>query len=181
MKCSRGISNFLDEISSPSILFLFKYCIGFAIHQHESGTGVHVFPITSHLPPHTIPLGHPSAPAPSILYHASNLYWRFISHMIIYMFSALPFTSLLSTAICKASSDNHFAFLHLFFLGLVLITTTCTMLQTSIHSSSGTLSDLIPWIYLSFPLYICKGFDLGHNWMAWWFSLLSSISVWFQQ
>ena len=24
----------------------------------------------SHLPPHTIPLGHPSAPAPSILYHA---------------------------------------------------------------------------------------------------------------
>jgi len=27
-----------------------------------------------HLPPHAIPLGHPSAPAPSILYHASNLY-----------------------------------------------------------------------------------------------------------
>ena len=32
----------------------------------------------SHLPPHTIPLGHPSAPAPSILYHASNLDWRFV-------------------------------------------------------------------------------------------------------
>ena len=41
---------------------------------------------TSHLPPHTIPLGHPSAPAPSILYHALNLDWRFISHTIIYMF-----------------------------------------------------------------------------------------------
>ena len=27
----------------------------------------------SHLPPCTIPLGHPSAPAPSILYHALNL------------------------------------------------------------------------------------------------------------
>ena len=27
----------------------------------------------SHLPPHTIPLGHPSAPAPSILYPALNL------------------------------------------------------------------------------------------------------------
>ena len=40
----------------------------------------------SHLPPHPIPLGHPSVPAPSILYHASNLDWRFISHMIIYMF-----------------------------------------------------------------------------------------------
>ena len=32
----------------------------------------------SQLPPHPIPLGHPSAPAPSILYHASNLDWRFI-------------------------------------------------------------------------------------------------------
>ena len=40
----------------------------------------------SHLPPHTIPLGHPSAPAPSILYHALNLDWQFISHMILYMF-----------------------------------------------------------------------------------------------
>ena len=40
----------------------------------------------SHLPPRTIPLGHPSAPAPSILYHASTLDWRFVSHMILYMF-----------------------------------------------------------------------------------------------
>ena len=40
----------------------------------------------SHLPPCTIPPGHPSAPAPSILYHASNLDWWFISYMILYMF-----------------------------------------------------------------------------------------------
>ena len=33
----------------------------------------------SHLPPHIIPLGHPSAPAPSILYLVLNLDWRFIS------------------------------------------------------------------------------------------------------
>ena len=39
----------------------------------------------SHLPPHTISLGHPSASAPSILYSASNLDWRFISYMILYM------------------------------------------------------------------------------------------------
>ena len=38
------------------------------------------------LPPHTIPLGCLSAPAPSIQYHASNLDWRFISYMILYMF-----------------------------------------------------------------------------------------------
>ena len=39
-------------------------------------------------------------------------------------FSNLPFASLFS-AICKASSDNHFAFLHVFFLEMVLITATC--------------------------------------------------------
>ena len=42
----------------------------------------------SHFPSHTIPLGHPSAPAPSILYHALNLDWRFISHIILYMFQS---------------------------------------------------------------------------------------------
>ena len=40
----------------------------------------------SHLPPYTIPLGHPGAPAPSFLYPASNLDWRFVSYMILYMF-----------------------------------------------------------------------------------------------
>ena len=40
----------------------------------------------SHLPPHTIPLGHPSAPAPNFVYPASNLDWRFVSYMILYMF-----------------------------------------------------------------------------------------------
>ena len=81
-------------------------------------------------------------------------------------FSPLLFTSLLFTAICKASSDRHFACLHLFFLGMVLIPVSCTMSRTSIHSSSGTLSDLISWIYLSLLLYNCKGFDLGLTWMV---------------
>ena len=40
---------------------------------------------SSLLPPHTIPLGHPSAPAPSI-HLASNLDWRLVSYMILYMF-----------------------------------------------------------------------------------------------
>ena len=39
-----------------------------------------------HLPPSTIPPGHLSAPAPSILYHASNLDWRFVSYMTLHMF-----------------------------------------------------------------------------------------------
>ena len=63
-----------------TIIFYFtlQYCIGFAIHQHEFTTAVHMFPILKpppYLPPHTIPLGHPSAPATSILYPASNLDW----------------------------------------------------------------------------------------------------------
>ena len=40
----------------------------------------------SHLPPYSISLDHHSAPAPSSLYPASNLDWRFISYMILYMF-----------------------------------------------------------------------------------------------
>ena len=41
---------------------------------------------------------------------------------------------------------------------------------------SHCLPDLIiPWIYLLLLLYNHKGFDLGHTWMAYWFSLLSSI------
>ena len=38
------------------------------------------------LPPHSIPLGRPSAPAPSIQYRASNLDWWLVSYMILYMF-----------------------------------------------------------------------------------------------
>ena len=66
-----------------------QYCIGFATHQHESTTGVYVFPIlnpSSHHPPHTFTLGHPSASASGILYPASTLDWLFISFMILYMF-----------------------------------------------------------------------------------------------
>ena len=51
---------------------------------------------------------------------------------------------LLFSAICKASSDNHFFFLHFFFLGMVLILVSCIKSRTSVHSSSGTLSDLVP-------------------------------------
>ena len=36
-------------------------------------------------------------------------------------FSPLLLASLLFTAICKASPDSHFAFLHFFFLGMVLM------------------------------------------------------------
>ena len=91
--------------------------------------------------------------------------WNSAFRWIYLSFSPLCFASLLFSAISKASANNHFYFL-CFFLGMVLITTSCTVLWTSVHSSSGTLSDVIPWIYLSLPLYNHKGFDLGHNWIV---------------
>ena len=65
--------------------------------------------------------------------------WNSAFKWVCLFFSPLPFTSLFS-AICKAASDNHFAFLHFFFLGMVLITASCTVSWISVHSSSGTLS-----------------------------------------
>ena len=135
MKCSLGISNFLEEISSLSHSIVFLYF--FALIAEEG------FLIS---PCYSLEL--------CIQMDRSFLF-------------SFAFSSLLFSAICKASSDNHFGFLHFFFLGMVLITASCTMSWTSVQSSSGTLSDLIPWIYLSLPLYNCNGFDLDHTWMDW--------------
>ena len=38
-----------------SLVFTLQYCIGFAVDQHESAMGVHMFPILTPLPPY-----HPS-------------------------------------------------------------------------------------------------------------------------
>ena len=59
-----------------------------------------------------------------------------------------------------------FFFLHFFSIGMVLIPVSCTTSRTSVHGSSGTLSDLVPKIYFSLPLYNYKGFYLGHTWMS---------------
>ena len=110
MKCSLGIYNFLEEISSLSHSTVFVYF--FALITEELITFLSLL---------------------AILWN-SAFKWVYLS------FSPLLFSSLLFTAICKASSDSHFTFLHFFFLGMGLIPVSCTMSWTSVHSSSGTLS-----------------------------------------
>ena len=151
MKCSAGISDFLDKISSLSHSIAFISFFAVITEEHFL-----IFPCYS---------------------------LEFCIQMgISFLFSfAFSFSSLLFTATCKASSDNHFAFLHFFFLGMVLITASCIMSWTSVHSSSVSLSDLIPWIHFSLPLYNHKRFCLDHIWTVWLLSILSSIYVWILQ
>ena len=64
--------------------------------------------------------------------------WNSAFKWVYLSFSPLLFASLLFTAICKASSYNHFAFcIFCFSLGMVLIPVSRTMSRTSVHSSSG--------------------------------------------
>ena len=40
-------------------LITLQHCIGFAIHQHDSATGIHVFPIPNP-PPSSLPIPNPA-------------------------------------------------------------------------------------------------------------------------
>ena len=66
--------------------------------------------------------------------------WNSAFQWLYLSFSPLLLASLLFTAICKASSDSHFAFLHFFSIGTVLIPVSCAVAWNFIHSSLGTLS-----------------------------------------
>ena len=73
-------------------------------------------------------------------------------HSSVYIFSFLLYLSPLffSQLLIRPPQTTSLPF---FFLGMVLIPVSCTMSWTSIHSSTGTLSDLIPWIYLVTSVY----------------------------
>ena len=91
---------------------------------------------------------------PILLFSSISLHfsWGRLSYLSLLFFGTLhsngyifPFflclLLLFFSAICKVSLDltNHFVFLHFFFLGIILIMASCTILWTSVHSSSGIL------------------------------------------
>ena len=60
--------------------------------SHECTSVPHPEP-HSHFPPHPVPQGCPSTLALSALFHASNLDWWSISHMVIYTFQCYSLKS----------------------------------------------------------------------------------------
>ena len=71
-------------------------------------------------------------------------------------FSPLPFTFL--TQLCvRPPQTTILPFCISFSWGRSWSLPPVQLSRNFVHSSSGTLSDLISWIYLSLPLYNCKG------------------------
>ena len=56
------------------------------------------------------------------------LLWNSAISWVYLSLLPLLFVFLLSSAMLKVSSDNHFAFLHVFFFGMILVTESCTIL-----------------------------------------------------
>ena len=110
------------------LFFLFYLFIFFISKKHRYTCVPHPEP-SSLLPPHTIPLGRPSALVPSIQYRASNLDWQLISYMIFYMFQ------------CHSPKSSHPLplpeFIRLFYTSVSLYR------ETHIHSGQHTLYNFI--------------------------------------
>ena len=81
--------------------------------------------------------------------------WNSVFRCLFLSFPSLHLASLLSYL--QGLLRHLFCFLHFFPLGMVLIPVSSTMSRTSVHSSSGTLSDLGPYIYF-FALIAEEGF-----------------------
>ena len=150
---------FLCVSSHYLILRLSVFTFTFHFHALEKEMAIHSSVLARRIPGTGEPGGLPSMGSPRVGQNwsdgaaaAAGLVdrWGSLSYLSLLFFGTLhsdayifPFLlcfSLLFTAIYKASSDSHFAFLHFFYMGMVLIPVSCTMSQTSVHSSSGTLS-----------------------------------------
>ena len=75
--------------------------------------------------------------------------WNSVFKWVCLSFSPLLFTSLLFTAICKASSDRHFAFLHFFFWG-----SSCSLSPLNLLLFFSTFIPLFACPSVLFPLQL---------------------------
>ena len=89
-------SNYKKKVHSNKQLFkkTLQYCIGFAIYQHESATGIHVFPILNPPPSPYHPSGSSQCNSPKhpVSCIKPGLVTHFI-HDIIHV--SMPFSQLL--------------------------------------------------------------------------------------
>ena len=89
------IEESLHPWDKAHLIMIYDFFLNFTILYwlcHTSTWILHRYTCVPHpepssiLSPRTIPLGRPSAPAPSIQYHALNLDWQLVSYMILYIF-----------------------------------------------------------------------------------------------
>ena len=114
--------------------------------------------------------------------------WNSAFRCLYLSFSPLLFTCLLFTAIFKPSPDGHFAFLHFFFLGMVLIPVSYTVWWTSFHSSSGTVSvrssalnlflTSTVWIIRDYYLLLCVYYSSIKDYASFFFVFVALWHFW---
>ena len=141
---------YLDLLFKIFYLFIFYFTILYWLPYIDMNQPwVHMCsPSWTPRPPlsHPIPLGHPNAPAPSTLYHASNLDWRFVSHVIIYVcqchspISSCPlplpqspkdvYTSMSLLLSCIQGYHYHLSKFHIY----ALVYCICVFLSGLLHS-----------------------------------------------
>ena len=90
-----------------TILYWFCHTSKWIRHRHTCVP--HPEP-PSLLPPHTIPLGRPSALAPSIQYRASKLDWHLLSYMILNMFQCHSLGFVQVTSFLPMSTSVYLSF-----------------------------------------------------------------------
>ena len=159
MKCSLGISNFLEEIFCLSF-----YCFPLFLCTDHWGRLSYLFLLFF-----------------GIL-HSVGYIFPFLLCLLLLLFSQL----FLSYPQTTTSKERILLFLSFFFFFFFFFFVRWSWSLPSVQYDEPLfivlqvlcLSDLIPWIYLSLLLYNHKGVDLGHTWMVYCFPLLSSIKVW---